>query len=98
MGFFRIRGRQIPFRGQGLSCPWQKYQEAGAEHGGQAVSAGGADPVERRYASAMGLDDLARDGKPKARVLPETLVWAVGIKPFEYPFESIGRNAGRVIG
>lgn len=25
MGFFRIRGRLIPFRGQGLSCLRQKY-------------------------------------------------------------------------
>jgi hypothetical protein len=65
MGFFRIRGRSIPFRGQVLSCLRQEYQEAGAEHRGQAVSARGTDPVERRYASAMGLDDLARDGKPK---------------------------------
>ncbi len=94
---FRIRGRSVPFREQGLSCLWQKYQEAGAEHRGQAISAGGADPVERRYASAMGLDDLARDGKPKARVLPEALIRAVGIKSFEYPFESIGRNAGAVV-
>ena len=59
MGFFRIRGRTIPLRGQGLACPRQKYQEAGAEYRGQAVGAWGADPVERRYASAMGLDDLA---------------------------------------
>jgi hypothetical protein len=59
MGFFCNRGRSIPFRGQGLSCLWQKDQEAGAKHRVQAVSAGGADPVERRYASAMGLDDLA---------------------------------------
>ena len=58
MGFFRIRGRTIPLRGQGLVCPRQKYQEAGAEYRGQAVGAWGADPVECRYASAMGLDDL----------------------------------------
>ena len=45
MGFFRIRDRSIPFRGQDLSCLRQKYQEAGAEHRGQAVLAGGADPV-----------------------------------------------------
>ena len=31
MGFFRIRGRTTPLRGQGLACLWQKYQEAGAE-------------------------------------------------------------------
>src|SRR5205807_7430212 len=36
-------------------------------------------------------------GKPKARVLPESLARAVGIKPFEYSFESIGGNAGTVI-
>src|ERR1700731_2224766 len=85
------------FVDKALLCLWQKYQEAGAEHRGQAVGAGGADPVERRYAPAVALDDLARDGKPKARVLPETLARAVGIKPFEYAFESIGRNAGAVI-
>lgn len=37
---FRVRGRSIPFRGQGLSCLRQKYQESGAEHRGQAVRAG----------------------------------------------------------
>ncbi len=47
IGFFRVRGRSIPFRGQGLSCLWQKYYEAGTEHRVQAVSAGGADAVER---------------------------------------------------
>jgi hypothetical protein len=53
MGFFRIRSRSIPFRGQDSSCLWQKYQEAGAKHRGQAVGARWADPVERRYAPAM---------------------------------------------
>ena len=45
----------------------------------------------------MDLDNLARDGKPKARVLAEALVWAVGIKPFENPLESIGGYAGAVV-
>src|SRR5208283_19637 len=45
----------------------------------------------------MDLDDLARDGKPQAGVLPEALARAIGIKSFENPFEGIGGNAGAVI-
>jgi hypothetical protein len=37
--FFSIRGRLIPFRGQGLSRLRQKYHEAGAKHGDRAVRA-----------------------------------------------------------
>src|SRR5262249_16092018 len=34
IGFFGVGGRSIPVHGPGLSCLWQKYYEAGAEHRG----------------------------------------------------------------
>jgi hypothetical protein len=55
------------------------------------------EPVHRADTAAMRLDDLARNRKPKSRILAKALIRPVGIKTLEDALEGIGWNAGAVV-